>query len=215
VKLLIGALEFAPIAVTFPVMGRTCTNLKAIVAAISLAVIPSLSSQVAAQEMAPVNLSALGEDALLTRLRDAAPDDAPAVERELQALWSKSGSPSMDLLLRRGRDAMERREWRQAIEHLTALTDHAPEFAEGWSERARAFFHADLFGPAVADLERALALNPNDYNAIFGLGQVFEHFGDPKRAHAAYKRAKAIHPHHEEVTKALDRLSAEVDGQAL
>ncbi|WP_254868690.1 tetratricopeptide repeat protein [Phaeobacter sp. HF9A] len=167
------------------------------------------------QDPAAVNLSQLDEAELLTRLADADPHDAAALERELMALWSHSGSPSMDLLLRRGRDAMERGDWQAAIEHLTALTDHAPDFAEGWSERARAFFHADLFGPAVADLERALALNPNDYNAIYGLGQVFEYFRDPERAYAAYARAKAIHPNHEEVTKALDRLSGEVNGQAL
>ncbi|MCG7624570.1 tetratricopeptide repeat protein [Epibacterium sp. Ofav1-8] len=196
-------------------MGRTCANLKAIVAAISLAVIPSLPTAISAQEAAAVNLSDLGEGDLLTRLQEADPADAAALDRELQALWSRSGSPAMDLLLRRGRDAMARGEWRLAIEHLTALTDHAPEFAEGWSERARAFFNAERFGPAVADLERALALNPNDYNAIFGLGQVFEYFGDPDRAYDAYQRAKAIHPHHEEVTKALDRLSAEVEGRAL
>lgn len=201
-------------------------NLKAIVAAIALSVTPWLYStsevraqvldQVQAQgQVAPVNLSSLTEAELLDRLEASDPTDAMALDRELQALWSKSGSPAMDLLLRRGRDAMERGDWQLAIEHLTALTDHAPEFAEGWSERARAFFHADLFGPAVADLEQALALNPNDYNAIFALGQVFEYFGDPIRAHAAYERAKAIHPHHEEVTKALDRLSVDVDGQSL
>lgn len=195
-------------------MSRSGANLKAIVAAISLTVTPAAVSPVWAQQ-APVNLSALGEAALLDRLREVDPKEAMAVDRELQALWSKSGSPAMDLLLRRGRDAMERGEWGVALDHLTALTDHAPEFAEGWSERARAFFHADRFGPAVADLERALALNPNDYNAIFALGQVFEYFGDPTRAYAAYERAKAIHPHHEEVTKALDRLSVEVNGQSL
>lgn len=201
-------------------------NLKAIVAAISLTVTPCLASFVGVEGAqaqgaaapsvgAPVNLSALSEAELLARLKDADPNDARAVDRELQALWSKSGSPSMDLLLRRGRDAMERGEWQVAIEHLTALTDHAPDFAEGWSERARAFFYADLFGPAVADLEHALALNPNDYNAIFALGQVFEYFRDPTHAVAAYERAKAIHPNHEEVTKALDRLSVAVGGQSL
>ena len=209
----VRALVIRPCAVTLCTMGRTCTNLKAIVAAISVVVIPCLPSILAAQSGA--NLSALSEAELLERLEDADPTDAAAVERELQALWSKSGSAAMDLLLRRGRDAMERQDWQAAIEHLTALTDHAPDFAEGWSERARAFFHAELFGPAVADLERALALNPNDYNAIFGLGQVFEFFGDPERAYAAYERAKAIHPYHEEVTKALDRLSTVVGGQAL
>ncbi len=215
VKLLSRGLDFAPVAVTISTMGSPCTNLKAIVAAIATVFVSFLSAEVRAQDAATTNFSMLSEAELLARLEVSSPEDAAGLDRELQALWSKSGSAAMDLLLRRGRDAMARHEWSAALEHLTALTDHAPEFSEAWSERARAFFSIERFGPAVADLEQALALNPNDYNALFALGQVFEFFDDPVRAYAAYQRAKAIHPHHEEVTKALDRLSAEVDGTAL
>lgn len=121
----------------------------------------------------------------------------------------------MDLLYRRGRDAIEDDDLRAAIEHFTALTDHAPGFAEGWHARASAYYEARLYGPAVADLERALALNPNNYRAIFGLGTILELFGDETRAYEAYLRAKAIHPHFEDVIQALDRLSPRVEGQSL
>ena len=66
-----------------------------------------------------------------------------------------------------------------------------------------------------SDLERALTLNPNNYNAIYGLGSVLETVGDETRAYKAYERAKAIHPNHEEVTKALERLEPRVKGKAL
>lgn len=155
------------------------------------------------------------EDRLLRDLAGAPPGAAPALARELETLWDHSGSAAMDLLLRRGREAAQAGDFEAAIDHLSALVDHAPGFAQGWSQRARAYFAVGRYGPAVADLERALALNPRDYNAIFGLGQVFEFFGDDVRAHEAYLRAKAIHPNHEEVTKALDRLSATVEGKAL
>ena len=155
------------------------------------------------------------EAALLQALGTADAVEAQRLDRQLQALWGKSGSAAMDLLLKRGRDAMEIDETGVAIEHLTALTDHAPEFAEGWHARASAYFDADLLGPAMDDLERALYLNPNNYNAMFGLGAILETFGDKQRAYQAYRRALAIHPHHEELTKAAERLKAEVEGQAL
>ncbi|WP_428928705.1 tetratricopeptide repeat protein [Marinibacterium sp. SX1] len=155
------------------------------------------------------------ESALLRRLARADAAEAIAVDRELLALWRKSGSPAMDLLFKRGRDALEVADLDGAIEHLTALTDHAPDFAEGWHARATAYFRADLYGPAVADLERALSLNPNNYRAIFGLGTILETFGDEKRAYEAYLRAKAIHPHFEDVSEALDRLRPRVEGQTL
>jgi tetratricopeptide (TPR) repeat protein len=121
----------------------------------------------------------------------------------------------MDLLLQRGTQAMEQGEMQTAVEHLTALTDHAPDFAHGWFLRAQAYFHAGLEGPAVADLERALALNPNNYEAIFALGQILERFEDPRAAYAAYQRAQAIHPSHEQVTSALQRLRPVSEGKEL
>ena len=44
---------------------------------------------------------------------------------------------------------------------------------------------------------------------------MFELFGDPMRAHEAYLRVQTIHPFHEEVGKALDRLGPDVKGKSL
>lgn len=193
------------------IMVANVPNLKAIVAATALTVTFSLPSAVLAQ----AGTGAPDEAALLAELSVADPTDAAAIDRELQALWRKSGSPAMDLLLTRGIRALERGDTQEAIEHLTALTDHAPGFARGWYERARAYFVIGLYGPSVADLEHALALNPNNYDAIYALGTIFEQFRDPQNAYAAYLRAKAIHPTHQEVTKALDRLAPLVEGKEL
>ncbi|WP_050930211.1 tetratricopeptide repeat protein [Aestuariivita boseongensis] len=186
-------------------MTRLPFNLKCIVAAVLLTVTFSLPAAAQSEE----------ERTLLADLAQAEPAAALRIDRELQAIWTKSGSSSMDLLLRRGREALEEGETRIAIEHLTALTDHAPDFAEGWHLRAQAFYAENLFGPAVADLERALALNPYNYNAIFGLGAILEQFGDEKRAFEAYSRVKTMHPHHEEVDSALERLESRVGGTSL
>ncbi|MBK0326887.1 hypothetical protein I5535_06210 [Rhodobacteraceae bacterium F11138] len=155
------------------------------------------------------------ESELLAALATADPAEAVRLDRQLQRLWSRTGSASMDLLLERGRESLQAGEPLIAIEHLTALTDHAPRFAEGWNTRAMAYFQVDLLGPALSDLEHALALNPNNYNAIIGLGSILETFGDTRRAYRAYQRAQAIHPHHEDVTTALDRLRSGIEGKAL
>src|SRR5690606_3470319 len=101
------------------------------------------------------------------------PDNAEwrLAEADILREWSKSGSPAMDLLLKRGREAMEAGDLKAAIEHLTALTDHAPEFAEGWNARATAYFLAGAFGPSVDDIRHTLALNPRHFGALAGLGQ--------------------------------------------
>ena len=42
---------------------------------------------------------------------------------------------------------------------------------------------------AAADLEHVLTLNPNHYEAIYGLGLIFEVIGEPQKAYEAYSRA--------------------------
>lgn len=152
---------------------------------------------------------------VLEALRTAEPGEAARLARRVQVLWSRSGSAAMDLLLRRGREALEAGETDKAVEHLTALTDHAPAFAEGYHARAEAYFKSGLYGPALADLERVLALNPQQYEAIFGLAVMLQELGDSRRAETLYRRVLAIHPHHPDAEAALTRLRRDGIGREL
>ncbi|MGR3503879.1 tetratricopeptide repeat protein [Pseudaestuariivita sp.] len=150
---------------------------------------------------------------LLAELKEAPdPQTATQVLRRIQLEWSKSGSAAMDLLLKRGRDAMEDGELTEAIEHFTALTDHAPEFAEGWHSRAMAFYRQERFGLAVADLERTLELNPDHFGAIRGIGAIYENLGRPLLAWRAYKLAETYYPFDSEIADALKRLQGRAVG---
>ena len=153
------------------------------------------------------------EGALLAELAD--PDNRAwrRTERTLLARWSLSGSPAMDLLLERGRQAMAVGELATAIEHLTALTDHAPDFAEGWNARATAYYMAGQFGPSIADIARTLTLNPAHFGALAGLGHIFRALEQPERALQAYRAALAIHPHKPELQDAIATLEAALQGQ--
>jgi Flp pilus assembly protein TadD len=137
------------------------------------------------------------------------------LERQITTEWSKSGSPAMDLLLQRGREAIREDDLPAAIEHLTALTDHAPDFAEGWNARATAYFRAGHYGPALDDITRTLALNPHHFGALAGLGAILRETGNKAGALAAYKAALAIHPHMEQVIEATRRLETELAGQSI
>jgi len=154
-------------------------------------------------------------DALYDRLAGATIEDAPRIEREIMQEWSKSGSPAMDLLLQRGNDALLAGDFEAAIDHFTALTDHAPDFAEGWNGRAQALYQAGLYGQAVEDVGRVLTLNPHHFGAIAGLAAMFEEMDRPEQALEAYRAAFAIHPHLAGVSEAIQRLEAESEGQEI
>ncbi|WP_421703609.1 tetratricopeptide repeat protein [Aliiroseovarius sp.] len=147
-------------------------------------------------------------DELFSQLAQAEEDSWEVIEVELDRLLAQSGSPAMDLLLERGRLAMQDDRPGDAVEHLTALTDHAPEFAEGWYARATAYYLTGRVGPALADLQRALALESRHYRAISGLAVILEETDQPRRALQVYRRALAIHPHAPDIKEAVARLEA-------
>lgn len=154
-------------------------------------------------------------DPLFERLAEPEATDWENTESEIWAIWSRSGSDAMDLLLERGRKAMGEGDYEIAIEHLTALTDHAPDFAEGWNARATAYFQAGLFGPSIDDIRRTLSLNPRHFGALSGLGLILEELELPQDALFAYQQAYILHPHNPNLKENVERLEAVVSGTDL
>jgi tetratricopeptide (TPR) repeat protein len=152
-------------------------------------------------------------DRLLGSLAKADASDPRALQREIAELWSESGSDSMDLLLYRGREAIDAEEYDKAVEHLTALVDLAPDFAEGWNARATAHFLNDQFWASVADIHRALSLEPRHFGALAGLSTMLERTGDDAGALSAMREALRLNPHLEGAKEAVDRLAPKVDGR--
>lgn len=155
-------------------------------------------------------------DDLLDKLAEAEDETAAQrLERQIRQEWEKSGSAAINLLLKRGQDALDVDDVAAALEHLRALTDHAPEFAEGWHALALAYYRAEMFGPAVDALERTLALNPDHFGALRGLGAIFEQVDKPNLAYDAYSRVLSLRPHDSDVIDALERLELRVNGQTI
>ncbi|CAN5762659.1 tetratricopeptide repeat protein [soil metagenome] len=154
-------------------------------------------------------------DGLFAELAEPDRTDWQRVEAEILRSLSRSGSEAMDLLLRRGESAMEAGDYRAAVEHLTALVDHAPDFAEGWNMRATAFYLMEEFALSIADIERVLTLEPRHFGALSGLAAMLERLGDARSALQVHRAAREIHPHRPEVERAIERLEREIGGAEL
>lgn len=152
-------------------------------------------------------------DDLLTELRSATPETAPYIEGQITTMWSDSGSPAMDQLLRRGRQAIEAGEFDLAIGHLTALTDHTPDFAEGFAARALAFYESGEVGLAMADLRQALVIEPRHFGALQGVAAILEELGYSDAALTAWRQVLELYPQLPEAQQARDRLSIQIEGQ--
>jgi len=154
-------------------------------------------------------------DDLFLQLRDAEAKDWEEVERKIWLEWSKSGSKAMDHLLERGRAEMKKGNFNGAINHFSALIDHAPEFPEGWNARATAWFAVDRYGLSIADIRQTLILEPRHFGALAGLGMIMERMERPKAALQVYLEAEKWHPNRPDVKAALERLKNVVEGEAL
>ncbi len=189
---------------------RATLKTLAVLLAFSYATFAAAQEGEVLSEDAQVLLNRLGT---LTAEEDAG--EAVRLATEIQERWTHSGSAALDLLLRRGREAIEAGEYARAVTHLTALTDHAPEFAEGWNQRASAFFFLEEFGAAIADIEQVLILEPRHFGALAGLGIILEQLGDEKGALVALKAAQQVFPAEENVNGAVERLEMQTGDRAL
>jgi tetratricopeptide (TPR) repeat protein len=181
------------------------SNLKRVVAAFVL--IGSLSPAAWADEAAL--------DELFAQLKSADPAAARQIESQIWDQWSRSGSAAMDLLLDRGREAMEAEDNVAAIEHFSALIDHAPDFAEGYNARAMAFYSEGDYGEALADIRRTLDLNPRHFGALSGLALILQELGMEEEALEVWRAVADLNPNAEGAAEAIEGLEKAVEGVAL
>lgn len=154
-------------------------------------------------------------DALLEQLQTADPADAARIETEIWNAWSRSGSAAMDLLLQRGREAIEAEDTAAAIDHFSALIDHAPDFAEGYNARAMAFYSQGDFGQALADIRKTLELNPRHFGAISGLALILQELGRDEKALEAWRAVEALNPNRDGLKDTIEALERAVEGVSL
>ena len=119
---------------------------------------------------------------------------AKRVEAEIWKIWQESNSQSINLLLARGMNAMDDGDYVAALSMFNHVVDLAPNFAEGWHRRARAYFLLSNADRALTDIEQALALEPRHFGALLGLTAVMFEKKEYDKAIAAYKQASDIHP---------------------
>ena len=70
----------------------------------------------------------------------------------------------------------------------------APNYAEGWNQRATLHYMMENYGKSVADIEKTLALEPRHYGALAGLASIQQSIGNDRAALKTWYRALEIYP---------------------
>jgi len=153
-------------------------------------------------------------ETLYQRLEQAeTPDRAKAVAQNIERVWRSSGSASIDLLLARSLALISAEEYQLAQVILDTVVIAAPDFAEGWSQRAMVHFQKREFRAALDDLRRALAIEPKHFRAMQGVAVILNEFGEKERALQAYRRVLDVYPLKKEAREAVEELKRDVEGQ--
>jgi len=152
---------------------------------------------------APVAAAAQGQerrprltlDQLFEALKLAPNEEAArAVEAQIWSSWQSQGSPTVQLLMRRGLRHLQAEAYDDALEDFDAVIALAPELAEGWNKRATVYFRRGELDNAARDIAEALAREPRHFGALVALSYVHERRGDHVAALRAFEAALSIHP---------------------
>lgn len=131
---------------------------------------------------------------LVKALRHNDPDLRANAEQALWTIWFRSGNKSVDDMLRKGAGYIKQEQYVEAVDLLTEITQRAPEFAEGYNQRAIAYFMLEEWEQSIDDCKKVVALNPVHFGAFAGMGQCYLRLGDLHEALKAFQRALEIHP---------------------
>ena len=131
---------------------------------------------------------------LAKALQHSDPDMRDNAEQALWVIWFRSGDKSVDEMLRKGAEHIKKEQYAEAVDLLTEVTKIAPEFPEGYNQRAIAYFMLEEWEQSIDDCKEVVALNSVHFGAFAGMGQCYLRLGNLREALQAFQRALEIHP---------------------
>jgi tetratricopeptide (TPR) repeat protein len=146
-----------------------------------------------------------GERQLLEGLKAEEPEVHDMARRGLEHLWSNAAGRKAYEMMEAAAQAIDKEEFKEALQILDRLTAKYPQYAEAWSQRASVLWQTERYEEAMNDCGRALELNPNHYGAWLGLGICHLQMGDVAEACRSLRAALEIAPHDEAARKSLER----------
>ncbi|CAM1627678.1 tetratricopeptide repeat protein [Bartonella apihabitans] len=147
--------------------------------------------------------------------RTANQKEAAKISRQIQGLWSQSGSDTIDLLMQWAEDGINQQDYARALDFLDNVVALQPDYAEGWARRAAVHVQLNDLKLAMSDLHRSLSLEPRNYNALFLVGSILEMTGRNKLALHAYEDALKIYPQMQRAQKRVGDILEEQTGRAI
>ena len=131
---------------------------------------------------------------LVAALTHEDPGPRANAEQALWSIWFRSDDESVDAMMQKGVNHINKQRYDEAIQVFSEVIRIAANFAEGYNQRAIAYFMSDELSKSVEDCKRTIELNPFHFGALAGMGQCYLKLGDLTTALDAFQRALEINP---------------------
>ncbi len=118
-----------------------------------------------------------------------------AAESQIWECWfDQSPTAEVRASLDAGIERRESYDYEAAEHHFDKVIELAPEYAEGYNQRAFIRFLRQNYESSKTDLEVVLKMEPNHFGALSGLYHILQIQNRPKAAFGMLQQAVAIHP---------------------
>jgi tetratricopeptide (TPR) repeat protein len=155
-------------------------------------------------------------DQLFERLAAAKDEvEAGSIAEQINGIWARSGSDTLDLLMTRAGEALAAKDTVLALDVIDSVLALKSDWAEVYNRRAAIHFQRQDFDAAVRDLRQTLILEPRHFQALAGVGMIFQQGGNGRQALAAFNSALKLNPHLKGIKQAAEKLSLEYNGQGI
>lgn len=163
-----------------------------------------------ARKIAALALGCIGDAAcvqpLAVALHDADPMVSRLAEHSLWSLWFRLGKPTALALVKCGNTHLHHGNFACAIERYTQAIQEDPTFAEAFNQRAIAHYLSEDYHRSIADCRQALALMPQHFGAMAGMGHCYAHLQRYAEARHCYRLALAMHPRLDGIAASLEQI---------
>lgn len=141
-------------------------------------------------------------------------ESANLVAGSIEHVWAAAAGDTVKVLMERAGKAASEDRPDLALRMLDTVTRIAPDYPDGFNRRAFIYYSINEYERALGDLRRVLALEPNHYKALEGLGQILRETGQKRAALGVYQKLISVHPFATGVKTVVEELEREVAGQA-
>lgn len=146
----------------------------------------------------------------LKRERD--PDKAREISDRIRVEWQDSGSASVNLLMQWATKAVESDRKATALDIFDQVIYLAPDYVEGWNQRATQHYRMGNYRKSMSDINRVLAIEPRHFGALAGMAAILTSAGKDELALRAWEQFLAIYPADRQAQERLGDLEEKLAG---